>query len=76
MLFAKFLTTPFYTEQKGCKKGVPYNFQENTCVRVSFFNKAAGLGNVTLLKKDSDTGIFLRILLSFSKLCKPNTEIS
>ena len=37
--------------------------QENTFVRIEFvtfvfFNKVAGLKSVTLLKRDSDTGVF------------------
>ena len=39
------------------------NSQENTFVRIEFvtfvfFNKVAGLKSVTLLKRDSDTGVF------------------
>ena len=33
------------------------NSQENTCARVSFFNKVAGRP-ATLLKRGSDTGVF------------------
>ena len=38
---------------------ISQNSQENTCARVSFFNKVAGLRPATLLKRDSGTGVFL-----------------
>ena len=41
------------------------NSQENTCARVSFFNKVAGLKPATLLKRDSGTGVFLSIWRNF-----------
>ena len=44
---------------------VSQNSQENTCVRVSFFNKVAGWGLQLYLKKDSSTGVFLRIYKIF-----------
>ena len=34
------------------------NTQENTCNRVSFFNKVADLRPATLLKNASGTGVF------------------
>ena len=43
---------------------ISQNSQENTCAR-DFFNKVAGLKAATLLKKDSDTGVFLKILQNF-----------
>ena len=39
---------------------ISQNSQENTCVRVSFLIRPA-----TLLKRDSDTGVFLSILRNF-----------
>ena len=44
---------------------ISQNSQENTCARVSFFNKVAGLKPATLLKRDSGTGVFLSILRNF-----------
>ena len=41
---------------------ISQNSLENTCAKVSFFNKVAGLRSATLLKKDSGTGVFLWIL--------------
>ena len=38
---------------------ISQNSQENTCARVSFFNKVADLRPATLLKRDSGTGVFL-----------------
>ena len=43
------------------KKGfleILQNSQENTCARVSFFNKIGGLRPATLLKRDFGTGVF------------------
>ena len=37
--------------EKGALKNFAINSQENTCARVSFFNKVAGLRPATLLKK-------------------------
>ena len=45
-----------------CKKAfleIARNSQENTCARVFFFNEVVGLRPVTLLKRDSGTGVFL-----------------
>ena len=47
---------PFRSSHQRCsiKKGAPnisQNSQENTCIRVSFFNKVAVLTPATLLKK-------------------------
>ena len=36
-----------------------YNSQENSCARVCFLNKVAGLRAATLLKRDSGPGAFL-----------------
>ena len=44
---------------------ISQNSQGNTCARVSFFNKVAGLKPATLLKRDSGTGVFLSILRNF-----------
>ena len=44
------------------QKGVLRNFtnsQENTCARIPFFNKVADLRPAALLKRDSDTSVFL-----------------
>ena len=35
------------------------NSQENTCTRVSFFNKPGGLRAAAILKKRLGTGVFL-----------------
>ena len=52
-----------------CKKGVLRNFAKFTGKHLCqslFFNKVAGLRSTTLLKKrDSGTGVFLRILPNF-----------
>ena len=45
-----------------CKKGVLRNFVKSTGKHLCqslFFNKDAGLGLETLLKRDSCTGVFL-----------------
>ena len=41
--------------------------QENNCVGVSFLVKMQGLRTATLLKRDSNTGIFLTVLQIFYK---------
>ena len=50
------------------KKGILRNFAKFTgkhlCQR-RFFNKVAGLKPETLLKRDSGTGVFLRIFRKF-----------
>ena len=38
---------------------ISQNSQENTCARVSFFNKVAGLCLQLNKKRDSGTGVFL-----------------
>ena len=49
--------------QRGSLKKVfleiPYNSQENNCVRVSFLIKLKALGLQLYLKRDSGTGVFL-----------------
>ena len=55
---------------QGCSiklvlKKILRNSQEDTCVGVSFFNKVAGLWPGTLLKRDSNTSVFLWILWNF-----------
>ena len=47
------------------RKGVLWNFantEENACVRISFFNKVAGL---IRRKRDTGTGVFFKILQQF-----------
>ena len=39
--------------------------QENTCVRVSFLTNLHSVRPTTLLKRDSSTGVFLRIFQNF-----------
>ena len=52
---------------EAATRGVPFkkvfleilqNSQENTCARVSFFDKVAGLRLATLLRKDTRTKVF------------------
>ena len=45
-----------------CKKGVPRKFAKFTGKHLCqslFFNKVAGIRPATLLKRESDTGVFL-----------------
>ena len=52
------------------KKGVLRNFTKFTGKQLRqslFFNKVADLKSVTLLKTDSGTGVFLRILRNFQE---------
>ena len=53
-----------------CKKNCSFKFRKihrKTHVSESLFNKFADLRPATLLKKDSGTGVFLRILRNFLK---------
>ena len=38
---------------------ISHNPQENTCARVTFFNKVAGFRPANFLQKDTGTGVFL-----------------
>ena len=63
-------TITFRSSRRRCsiKKGVHKNFTKFTGKHLRqslFFNKVAGLRPATLWKRDSSTGIFLRILWSF-----------
>ena len=44
---------------------ISQNSQENTCARVSFLIKLRASGLQLYLKRDPDTGVFLRILQNF-----------
>ena len=37
---------------------ISQNSQENTCARISFFNKVAGLSSATLFKKETLVQVF------------------
>ena len=55
----------FYEEKVFLE--ISQNSQENTCARVSFFNKVAGLRPVTLLKKESPAQVFSCEFFEISK---------
>ena len=46
---------------------ISQKIQESICVRSSLFNKSADCKSITLLKRDSGTGLFLSILPKFSE---------
>ena len=67
-IFQKFLNLDSPRDRSSCREvflEIPQNSQENTCTRVSFFNKVAGGACNFIKKRDSGTGVFLWILRNF-----------